>query len=148
RALRCRPVQVRPAHRARLRPAAPQRGEILPQKSKTHTPTYPAAQKLVEGGGDRLGKAGATPAGGKDDKVKLPLRVGLIKIDPLGQGKPVSAAILMGRMEMGVPREQVEKFVIGFDRGDVCWLRGYCHFLAAWGEVLLSVDGKELFDCT
>jgi hypothetical protein len=38
--------------------------------------------------------------------------------------------------------------VIGFDRGDVSWLRGYCHFLAALGELWLSVDGQHAFDCT
>ncbi|MBI3468690.1 MAG: hypothetical protein HY000_37280 [Planctomycetes bacterium] len=26
------------------------------------------------------------------------------------------------------------------------WLRGYCHFLAAWGELLLAVDGQEVFN--
>ena len=38
--------------------------------------------------------------------------------------------------------------MIGFDRGDVSWLRGYCHFVAAWGELLLAVDGQRAFDCS
>ncbi|MFN9916950.1 MAG: hypothetical protein ACK53L_30455, partial [Pirellulaceae bacterium] len=48
----------------------------------------------------------------------------------------------------GVPADQLENFVIAFDRGDVAWLRGYCHFLAAVGEVLLAVDSQPLFECT
>jgi hypothetical protein len=37
---------------------------------------------------------------------------------------------------------------VGFDRGDIHWLRGYCHFLSAIGEVLLAIDAQEQFDCT
>src|SRR5437016_1191065 len=39
-------------------------------------------------------------------------------------------------------------FVIGFDRGDVSWFRGYCHFLAALGELVLVVDSQKAFDCS
>jgi hypothetical protein len=126
----------------------PQVRELLPQNPKPEKLTYAAARQIVQTWVDDLAKAEATLAGVKDPGVKLPLHVGLIKIDPLGQGKPVNAAVLLGRFEAGIPRETVEQFVIGFDRGDVCWLRGYCHFLAAWGELLLAVDGRELFDCT
>jgi len=35
--------------------------------------------------------------------------------------------------------------LILFDRGDVAWLRGYCHLLMAFGECYLAHDGKELF---
>ncbi len=38
--------------------------------------------------------------------------------------------------------------MVDFDRGDVSWLRGYCHFLAALGELCLSVDGQKAFDCS
>jgi hypothetical protein len=38
--------------------------------------------------------------------------------------------------------------LIVFDRGDVAWLRGYCHLLMALAEVGLAYDGQELFDCT
>ncbi|MFO0926032.1 MAG: hypothetical protein U0736_03210 [Gemmataceae bacterium] len=41
-----------------------------------------------------------------------------------------------------------KEVVVGFDRGDVHWLRGYCHFLAAWGELYLALDAQERFDCT
>ena len=51
---------------------------------------------------DDLVKAEATLAEVKDPDVKLPLHVGLIKIDPFGQGKPISAAFLFGRVE-GLP---------------------------------------------
>lgn len=73
----------------------------------------------------------------------------LFKIDPFGQGKPISAAFLFERIEgLPVTSQQAKGFVIGFDRGDVNWLRGYCHFLAALGELLLAADGQKAFDCS
>ena len=74
--------------------------------------------------------------------------MGLIKVDLFGLGKPINAAFVLGQIEADLPEDPVRSFVIGFDRGDVEWLRGYCHFLSACGEVLLAVDGKEMFDCT
>jgi hypothetical protein len=120
--------------------------EIVPQNPNPEKLTYAAAREIVQAWLKDLNKAEATLAGVKDEQVKLPLHVGQIQIDPLGQGKPISAAGLLGRMGAGA--NQIEQFVIGLDRGDVCWLRGYCHLLAAWGELLLAVDGKDLFDCT
>jgi len=56
--------------------------------------------------------------------------------EPLFEGLPDDAAA------------QAKKLVIGFDRGDVHWLRGYCHFMAAAAEMWLAVDGQHSFDCT
>jgi hypothetical protein len=133
--------------KAFLRPP-PQIKELLPQNPKPETLTYAAARKIVQTWVDDLVRAEATLAAIKDDDVKLPLHVGLIKIDLLGLGKPLNAAILLGRLDAGIPKGQIEEFYIKFDRGDVSWLRGYCHFLAGWGELLLSTDGQELFDCS
>lgn len=36
--------------------------------------------------------------------------------------------------------------LVAFDRGDVAWLRGYCHLLMALAEFFLAHDGQELFD--
>jgi hypothetical protein len=135
--------------KAVLRPP-PQLKEFLPQNPNPETMTYPAARQMVQTVVDDLVKAEATLAEVKDAEVKLPLHVGLIKIDPFGQGKPINAAFLFGRVE-GLPPEalkQAETLVVGFDRGDVSWLRGYCHIVAAWGELLLAVDGQEAFDCS
>ena len=134
--------------KAFLRPP-PQVKEFLPQNPNPEKLTYAAARQLVQTFIDDLARAEATLAEVRDPAVKLPLHVGLIKIDPFGQGKPISAAFLLGRVQ-GVPpaaSKQAETLVIGFDRGDVSWLRGYCHFLAAWGELLLAVDGQRAFDC-
>jgi hypothetical protein len=131
-----------------LRPP-PQLKEFLPQNPNPDKLTYAAARQIIQTFVEDVAGAEATLAGVRDPAVKLPLHVGRIKIDPFGQGKPISAAFLFGRVE-GIPgeaRQRAEEFVIGFDRGDVSWLRGYCHILAAWGELLLAVDGQNAFEC-
>jgi hypothetical protein len=123
-------------------------GELLPQNPKPETLTYEGSREIVKAWVTDLNQAEATLAEVKDDKVKLPLHVGLIKIDLFGQGKPVNAAELLRRFDDDEAGKLMENFVITFDRGDVCWLRGYCHFLAAWGELMLAVDNKDLFERT
>ena len=131
-----------------LRPP-PQVKEFLPQNPNSETLTYAALRQLVQTFVDDLVKAEATLAAVKDPAVKLPLHVGLIKIDPFGQGKPISAAFLFERVEgLRVMSPQAQRLVIGFNRGDVSWLRGYCHFLAALGELLLAADGQHAFECS
>lgn len=127
----------------------PQVKEFLPQNPNPETLTYTAARQIVQTFVDDLVKAEATLADVKDPAVKLPLHVGLIKIDPFGQNKPISAAFVFERVEgLPVTSQQAQDFVIAFDRGDVHWLRGYCHFLAAWGELALAVDGQHAFECS
>jgi hypothetical protein len=134
--------------KAFLRPPA-QVKEFLPQNPNPEKLSYAASRQLVQTFVDDLVKAEATLAEVRDPVVKLPLHVGLIKIDPFGQGKPISAAFLFERIEgLPVKSQQAKEFVIGFDRGDVSWLRGYCHFLAALGELLLTVDGQKAFECS
>jgi len=127
----------------------PQVREFLPQNPNPEKLTYAAARQLVQSFVADLATVEATLAEVKDPAVKLPLHVGLIKIDPFGQGKPISAAFLFKRVEgLSVMTQQAKELVIGFDRGDVSWLRGYCHFLAALGEVTLAVDGQRGFECS
>src|SRR5919198_2459224 len=105
-----------------LRPP-PRVKEFLPQNPNPEKLTYTAARQIVQTFVDDLVKAEATLAGVKDSAVKLPLHVGLIKIDPFGQGKPISAAFLFERVEgLPVTSQQANGFVISFDRGDVSWL--------------------------
>jgi hypothetical protein len=123
--------------------------EFLPQNPSPEKLTYEGARQLIQTFVDDLAKAEATLAEVKDPAVKLPLHVGLIKIDPFGQRKPISAAFVFERVEgLPVTSQQAEDLVIGFDRGDVNWLRGYCHFLAALGELALAMDFQRAFECS
>jgi hypothetical protein len=120
--------------------------DYFPENPNPEKATYPAIRKLLEGFLADLATAEATLARVKDEKVKLPLHVGKIKIDLFGTGKGMSAAILLGRLELAEQSKQAETFLVGFDRGDVCWLRGYIHFLSALTELRLALDQQELFD--
>lgn len=122
--------------------------ELFPQNPNPEKVSYAAFRGILQTWLDDLDKAKKTLAAVKDPAVKLPLHVGTIKLDLFGQSRPVDAALLFGQAGAGVPKEDVEKFVVTFDRGDANWLAGYCHILSAWCEVLLAVDGGELFDST
>lgn len=120
---------------------------LLPENPKPEKASHAAIRKLVEDFVNDIDGAEKTLAQVKDDTIQLPLYPGRVKIDLFGQGKLISAGILVGIMEG--PREaaqEAEKFVIHFDRGDISWLRGYLHFLGAWGEIILALDTKDLFD--
>ncbi len=129
-------------------PLARQIREVAPQNPNPKLLRYEDVRRMIQTLLDDLEKAEATLAKVEDANVKLPLHVGLIKVDLFGLGKPINASFILGRIGGGLPEDSVQSLVIGFDRGDVNWLRGYCHFLSAWGEVLLAIDGQEMFDCT
>lgn len=134
--------------RSFVRPA-PQIRELWPQNPKPEKIDYAAARRIVQTFVDDMNRAEATLAVLKDERVKLPLQMARIKIDLFGLERPVNAGFLFQQFGgANVPADQLENFVIAFDRGDVAWLRGYCHFLAAVGEVLLAVDSQPLFECT
>lgn len=124
---------------------APEIQKLAPQNKNPDKISYAAFRQIIQTWVDDLNRAQDTLAQVKDGKVKLPLQVGLIKIDLFGQKKPVNAAFVLGQ-NGGVPIKDVEQLHIAFDRGDACWLRGYCNLLAVPGEMMLATDFKELFE--
>lgn len=85
--------------------------------------------------------------------LKLPLRVGLIRLDFDGSGAAEDDEALwhlFGQVQRRFDPEEGEaqEFTIAFDRGDVNWLRGYCHILVAVGNLILAYDTSTLFDHT
>lgn len=130
---------------------------LLPQNPNPEKISYADVRTIIETSVADLKKAEETLAQVKQADVKLPLKVALIKVDLSGQGKPVSAAMLLRGAQANRPAapgedeeqpDPLEEFVIAFDRGDVNWLRGYCHFLCAWGEIALALDGQDIFERT
>lgn len=121
----------------------------LPVNPEPRTATYPALRTVLGDFQTRLRQAEATLATIKDEQVKLPLRVGAIQLDltGAGNGKQNLSAIL-ARYFGGGRAVSTEKLFVVFDRGDVAWLRGYCHLLLALTDIALAYDGQELFDCT
>jgi hypothetical protein len=123
--------------------------ELLIQNPAPEKISYESARDIVKQFSADLADAEKLLAAIKDESVQLPLSVGQFKIAPLGNDKTISASFLLQMQGDADPAliEQVETFSVNFDRGDVCWLRGYCHLLMAWCDVFLAIDGKELFHC-
>lgn len=86
----------------------------------------------------------------KDNNVKLPIRIGLARLDFNGDGKvtdkeslwKVFASVTNSR----VTEQDAKKFLIAFDTADALWLQGYTHVLGAMGEFLLAYDRREIFE--
>lgn len=88
-------------------------------------------------------------AGITDDRVALPLRLAEVKLDLDGDGKATDRfADIMAKMMRGQSFEFLKdnpSFLVRFDRGDVPWLRAYCHLLSGMLDVYLAVDTKGDF---
>jgi hypothetical protein len=114
---------------------------------------YADLRNIMQALNDDLATAESTLALIGDTEVKIPLHFGRIRLDLDGDGKAGPDErlwklylVLNGAVRNQVTAEQCEAFVIAFDRGDVAWLRGYCHLLMAFTEAYLAYDGQELFD--
>jgi hypothetical protein len=86
----------------------------------------------------------------KDNKVKLPLRIGLTRMDFNANGKLEpnesfwkTLSLLTG---IRATEKAAQNFAIAFDAGDVVWLRGYSNLLSAITQVVLAHDESKLFD--
>ncbi len=88
-------------------------------------------------------------AGITDDRVALPLRLADVKLDLDGDGNATDRfADILSKMMRGQSFEFLEynpSFLVRFDRGDVAWLRAYCHLLSGMLDVYLAVDTKGDF---
>lgn len=100
---------------------------------------------------DDLAKARKTLEQVPDGDVKLPLHPFAIRLDLNGDGKITdeeSLGRIMGGMFGGVAPPTIAHggTLVCFDAADVHWLRGYCHLLAAMGEVIVAYDWKEVIE--
>jgi hypothetical protein len=84
-------------------------------------------------------------------EVKLPLAIGLARLDINGDGKGDEQEALWRVLDEtlgggNIPPEAAQQFTISFDRGDAAWLRGYCNLLSALIEFGLAHDTRASFD--
>jgi hypothetical protein len=114
---------------------------------------YADLRAILQAWTDDLSRAEATLGRVGDKEVKLPLHFGQIRLDLDGDGKAGPDETLWklyvqlnAAARNQVTAEASREFVVAFDRGDVAWLRGYCHLLMAMGECFLAYDGQELFN--
>jgi hypothetical protein len=122
----------------------------VPKNPEPASINYPAFRRILDDFDRDLSTAEVTLAAVTDDKVKLPLRLAAIRLDLAGDGKPTDKFIdilqkIMQRQQFDFLKSNPE-FLVGFDRGDVAWLRAYCHLLMGMLDFYLAFDTKRQFD--
>ena len=127
----------------------------IPENEKPEQISYDLARSMIQDFISGLSKAEKTLAGIKSSDLKLPLKIGQIRLDLDGDGVGTDEEsvwnILNALSSGGRPAEAdsaVNQLVIAFDDGDVLWLRGYCHVMSALGEIVLAYDWKDQFERT
>jgi hypothetical protein len=128
----------------------------VPENPKPEPIAYDDLRTMFKEFISDLVTAEATLALVKDDTVSLPIHFGLVRLDFNGDGKATEDETLWklyARLNAQVQRDKVDGaeaagFRITFDRGDVAWLRGYCHLLMTFAEVYLAHDARLLFEHT
>ena len=113
---------------------------------------YEDARKIIEQMNADFTKAELTLEPIADSNMKLPLRIGTVQLDSTGTGPTPDSTlwkVLAGMWQNpDINEPAAQAFVINFDQGDVYWLRGYCHLIAAVTDVMLAYDEHDLFDRT
>jgi hypothetical protein len=121
----------------------------VPKNDKPSAVSYRALGRVLDAFAADLGRAEATLARIKDKEVKLRLRLAKITFDFTGIGKDRSMLLdlLTGlnRGRFAFQRANPD-FRVHFDRGDVAWLRAYCHLLSAMVEGYRAVDEEAGFE--
>jgi hypothetical protein len=83
---------------------------------------------------------------------KVELAIAACRLDFNGDGRAEDyeslASVLSEVTSQQIPAEATTGFVVALDRGDVHWLRGYCHVLSALCEMFLAYDTAKLHDYT
>jgi hypothetical protein len=120
----------------------------IPENAGPDQLTHAILDQIIKDFSRELGKAEQTLAGIKDDNVKLSVRLASIKLDLKGDGKrdtPLVHVMAQFFQRNGALPGGGDLLVV-FDRGDVAWLRAYCHLLEAMCEFVLAHDAREFFD--
>jgi hypothetical protein len=121
----------------------------VPKNEKPSAVSYKALGRVLDAFAAEHGRAEATLAGIKDNKLKLRLRLAKISFDFAGTAKDRTRLIDLltglnrGRFDF---QKANPEFRVHFDRGDVAWLRAYCHLLAAMVEGYRAFDAEPGFE--
>lgn len=124
----------------------------VPSNPQPQPVTYVEARSILQNLLNDLTTVKNTLEPIKDNKVKLPLRIGLTRMDFNANGKlePNESFWKTLSLLTGIQANEkaAQNFSIAFDAGDVVWLRGYSNLLSAMTQVVLAHDESKLFDST
>ena len=124
----------------------------VPINPEPETITYQQVRQVFADFQQRLMKAEAELANVDLNQVMtLPIDLTAIRFDLIGEGKSehqIGFANLFGAINQQRPGNDPPGLSVTFDSGDVLWLRGYCHFLAGFCDIVLAYDHQRLFNQT
>lgn len=121
----------------------------VPKNDKPSAISYKALGRVLDGFAADLTRAEKTLSEIKDDQVKLKLRLADVSLDFTGTGEKrlklleLLTTLNGGRFDFQKKHPDLR---VHFDRGDVPWLRAYCHLLSAMVEGYRSVDEEAGFE--
>ena len=121
----------------------------VPHNPDPATIGYRDVQRILDLLGFELRRADSTLAGIDDDTVITPLRLASIQLDFTQGRKPPTSLLKVMEQFNGGPLSFANvnpDFLVHFDRGDVAWLRAYCHLLCSMLEGYLAIDGELGFE--
>lgn len=131
----------------------PRLGLPVPPNPKPREISYDELRGIAQRFSDDLAAVDATLGEIRDPGVKLPLPIGLVRLDLDGDGQASEAeslwrvyASVVGNWRLG--EQDARRFVIVLDRADVEWLRGYGCLLRGIIECWLAYDTREQFERT
>jgi len=121
----------------------------VPKNPKPASISYTELGRVLDSFATDLRRAESTLAAIKDDDVKLRLRLAQISFDFAGAGEDQTKLLdVLVKLNRGQPlafQKDNPDFRIHFDRGDVAWLRSYCHVVCAMVEAYRSIDEEAGF---
>lgn len=121
----------------------------VPANPEPETIDYAIFRSILDDFRKDLVEAEGTLAPVKDDNVALSLRLAEVRFDLDGDGKPTDRFLDVLKKLMGRDFEFLQdnpEFLVRFDRGDVAWLRAYCHMLSGMLDFYLAFDSEKDFD--
>jgi hypothetical protein len=125
----------------------------VPHNSKPEQLSYDKMRNVFSTMLVEFSAADATLAKIGTGDVKLPIAIGLVRLDLDGDGTASDNEALWRVLNAtlgggNIPDAVTDRFIISFDRSDVAWLRGYTHLLSTMAEFVLAHDWHEGFETT
>lgn len=118
----------------------------VPKNEHPATISYREIGRVLDEFATGLRRAEATLADVTDDDVKLKLRLADISFDFTRTGENrTTLGQLIGAFNARFPKKNPD-LQIHFDRGDVAWLRSYCHLMCGVVEGYRAVDAEPGFN--
>ena len=120
----------------------------IPENPNPAKISYQEMGRVLDSFASDLRRSESTLAAIKDDDVKLRLRLADITFDFAGTGKDqttlINLLVELNHRPFAFQKDNPD-FRIHFDRGDVAWLRSYCHVMCAMIEGYRSIDEEQGF---